>query len=301
MNLCEAVCYLCHDGEVDESDQSLRRDCACRGSDAGFVHLACLTGFAASKSMRWDGRDINEFMKPWRDCFNCHQHYQNELGIDIATEFYSFVRREYPDDTQRQVEALCSKLDALDSMFVRLQPVQKRELGVTADVILSLIGRMKEDASPLSTRYSHFEAFAYGTHGKIALDEGTEESARRAVVHLENQLEADEAIGNVDGIATAKSNIAYAKSMYEGENNNEELLTASQELYESRVSTYGEEHEYTIGVGKVYAIYLQRANRGDEARELLTKLLSTSKQVLGPHHSTTLEVELALERDTTHS
>ena len=31
----EAVCYLCLDGGVDEVDQPLRRDCACRGTDAG--------------------------------------------------------------------------------------------------------------------------------------------------------------------------------------------------------------------------------------------------------------------------
>ena len=38
----EAVCYLCLDGGADDAGQPLRRDCACRGTDAGFVHLACL-------------------------------------------------------------------------------------------------------------------------------------------------------------------------------------------------------------------------------------------------------------------
>ena len=33
----------------DNSDQPLRRDCACRGADAGFVHLACLTDYAEIK------------------------------------------------------------------------------------------------------------------------------------------------------------------------------------------------------------------------------------------------------------
>jgi hypothetical protein len=51
----EAVCYLCLDGGVDKSDQPLRRDCACRGTDAGFVHLSCLTGFASTKSMLASG------------------------------------------------------------------------------------------------------------------------------------------------------------------------------------------------------------------------------------------------------
>ena len=44
-----AVCYLCLDTGADEP---LRRDCACRGTDAGFVHLSCLTNYAATKSER---------------------------------------------------------------------------------------------------------------------------------------------------------------------------------------------------------------------------------------------------------
>jgi hypothetical protein len=97
-------------------------------------------------------------------------------------------------------------------MFERLQPVQKTEAGVTANVLLSFIDRMRE-VSPLPERYSQFEAEAYHTHGHIALAEGTEESARRAVTHFENQLEVNEAIGDTVRIATAKINIAVAKSM----------------------------------------------------------------------------------------
>ena len=47
-------------------------------------------------------------------------------------------------------------------------------------------------------------------------------------------------------------------------------------------------------IGKNYVIRLQKADRGDEARELLKKLLATSKQVLGPHHNITKSVESIL-------
>jgi hypothetical protein len=63
-------------------------------------------------------------------------------------------------------------------------------------------------------------------------DEGTEGSARRVVVHFENQLEVYKAIGDADGIATAKSNIAIAKSKYDVGNNKVEVLKANKELYE---------------------------------------------------------------------
>jgi hypothetical protein len=290
----EAVCYLCLDGGVDEADQPLRRDCACRGTDAGFVHLACLTNYAETKSKRWDGRVMKDVREPWLTCPSCHQYYQNELAVDIASKFVLFVRGQYPRDTQKQVESLDVKLCAFDSMFERLQPEQKRELGVTANVILSLIDRMKGDVSSLPMRYSEMEADAYNVHGRIASGEGTEESARRAVVHFEKQLEVYKAIDDADGIALAKGNIAAAKSKYESSNNNEELLKASQELYELRIAELGEEHYYTIIAGKNHAIDLQEANRWEEARELLMKLLATSKLVFGSDHKITKEVESML-------
>jgi hypothetical protein len=185
---------------------------------------------------------------------------------------------------------------ALGSMFERLQPRQKREYGVTANVLLSLIDRIKGDTSlPLPERYSIREANAHNVHGRIALDEGSEESARRAVIHLENQLKVNESIGDDEGAANAKANIAYAKSKYESHNNNEELLQASQKLYELRVVELGEQHVDTIDAGRSYAINLHNANRGDEAMDLLTKLLATSKQVFGPDHNITKEVASALE------
>jgi hypothetical protein len=155
---------------------------------------------------------MNEFVQPWETCIGCHQYYQNELAVDIASEFVLFVRRQYPDDTRRQVEALYLKLYALGSMLERLQPVQKREARVTANVLLSLIDRMKGDVSSLPMRYSQMESFTYNTHGRIALNEGTDESVRRAVTHFEKELEVFEAIGDVEGIAVAKQNIADAKS-----------------------------------------------------------------------------------------
>jgi hypothetical protein len=285
----ESVCYLCLDGDLDDDGQPLRRDCACRGTDAGFVHLSCLAEYAATKSRQ--ARDMIEFRKLWKECPNCHQEYQNELAVDIATKFVLFVRGQFPDDTQKQVESLHLKLRALGSMFERLRPVQKREVGVTANVLLSLIDRMKNDASLLPERYLSFQADAYNVHGLIAIFEGTDESARRAVAHFENQLEVFEAIGYTDGIVTAKNNIADAKSKYEVGNNNEEVLKVSQEVYELRIAEHGEEHEYTIMSGRKYADILQKSNRREEARELLTKLLATSKQVFGSDHNITKQVE----------
>ena len=68
----------------------------------------------------------------------------------------------------------------------------------------------------------------------------------------------------------------------------------SQEMYKLRIAEYGEGHEDTIKSGTKYALRLRKANRGDEARELLTILLATSKQVFGSDHNITKSVESML-------
>ena len=186
------------------------------------------------------------------------------------------------------------KLATLGNMFDRLQPVQKREMGVTANVILSLIDRMTRDAPPLPRRYAECEANTHTTIGRIVLNENTEESARRAAVHFQTSLELYQVIGDVEGIVNAKRNIAHAKFRFEGDRNVEaEMLKSSHELYELRVAEYGVGSELTIDAGRDYALHLFFVCRGEEGRELLAKLLATSKQVLGPHHSTTKEVKFA--------
>ena len=115
----EALCYLC----LDAGSEPLRRDWSCRGTDSGFVHLSCLTNYAASKSKQALG--MIEFVDPWRLCPNCHQEYQNELAVDVATKFVSFVRVTYPRDTRMQVEALYLKLVALMDICTRVATCAK--------------------------------------------------------------------------------------------------------------------------------------------------------------------------------
>ena len=45
-----AVCWICLDGGADDTGKPLVRDCACRGNDAGFAHMACIIKYAEKKS-----------------------------------------------------------------------------------------------------------------------------------------------------------------------------------------------------------------------------------------------------------
>ena len=67
-------------------------------------------------------------------------------------------------------------------------------------------------------------------------------------------------------------------------------------MYEVFVAKHGDEHENTIVAGKNYALRLQKADRREEARELLMKLLATSKQVFGSDHTITTDIESELKQ-----
>ena len=79
--------------------------------------------------------NVSVYLKPWRECRCCNKYYLNEFAVDIASNFDSFVRGKYPDDTQLQVEACYLKLRALYLyfMFERLtltaEQKRKREVG----------------------------------------------------------------------------------------------------------------------------------------------------------------------------
>jgi hypothetical protein len=273
---------------------AVQRNCACRGTDAGFVHLACLAKYAATRSVQ--AHNTEEFKDLWVECPSCHQQYRNELAVDIAKMFVLFVQKKYPENAQRKAWAHLVKMCALMDMIEVLQPEQKNEAKITTNELLSLLEQIKRELSPMPPLlYTQMETHAYNSHGRIALNEGTDESARRAVAHWQTSLELNDSIGNIEGIAAVKVQIAEAKSNYESGNNNEEMLKALKELYEIRVAIYGEENESTICAGGTYAHYLQKAHRGGDSRALLTKLLATSKQVFGSNHNATKGIESTLQ------
>jgi hypothetical protein len=84
----DALCYLCLDGGSMKLVSRYDATVLVKGNDAGFVYLSCLTNYAMAKNKGWVN-DMDQFIKPV--CPNCHKMYQNELAIDIATEYVSFA------------------------------------------------------------------------------------------------------------------------------------------------------------------------------------------------------------------
>ena len=72
-----ACCYLCLDGDAQSP---LVRNCACRGSDAGYVHIECLIQAARHEP------------RSWYLCSLCKQEYYGEVRLALAQAHWVSAR-----------------------------------------------------------------------------------------------------------------------------------------------------------------------------------------------------------------
>lgn len=299
-----AACYIClGEGTDEDSGEPLRRDCSCRGSDAGFSHLSCLVEYAKQKSMSWDGKYSHSFQNPWIRCFRCDQLYQNELANDMASEFVSFVGREYPGDSA--VERFKNVL-ALDNLLVRLAAKgpqldiiqgQITDAERVASRLLSLIESIHTDTiNTFDAKTRQIEAATHSNLGSIIGWGDSEENAKRAVECFEKSRDISKAAGFSRLAIAAESNILFAKSKREGNPVcSEEQVKKYRDLHELSVARNGHADFTTLDAGSNLASALWSSDHGIEAQRLLAKLAATSTRVHGPDHVYTKRIESKLE------
>jgi len=293
-------CWICHDEGTDESGESLRRDCSCRGSDSGFVHLSCLVGYIKHKTKQWDGRDFDELWKLWQECPRCKQRHQNELRVELATEFVSFVETNYSDNQGMYLIASYEKLTSLTNMTVANKnkcTQASQEANDISNKMLSIIEQIKITHDPflILIRVKYIEPRVYNCLGRIALEEGAKEGAQKALAHFEKYRDLCSASGLIDENPVAEHNISVAKEKC-GQVSMciKKKLEQSQKLYNVLVVKEGEGAINTLICGKNLAKDLYMAHRNREAERLLEKLAETSKQVHGEGHSVTKSIHSEL-------
>lgn len=284
-------CWICHEEGTDESEEPLRRDCSCRGSDSGFAHLSCLIENAKHRTKQWDGRDFDKLWKLWQECPGCKQRYQNELRVELATEFVSFVETNYSDNQRIYVTALYEKLLSLTNI-VNLNNSARQEAKQSANKILSLVEQMKAKQDPLLNKVQLIEPKVYNCLGRIALKEATKDSFKEALSHFEKNRDLSILLGLSIEVAVAECNIIIAKELCGEIISIEKKVDLSQKLYDMRLKLNGEGALNTLDIGTILARDLMKADRLAEAESLLLKLATVSKRVHGSDHDMTKTIDL---------
>lgn len=291
------ICYTCHEPGPDAGGEPLRRDCACRGEDAGFVHLSCLAVYAAYMSR--NAETLSGFTTACERCSICKQRFRGRFANNMAIELGTVMEQEYQDDTpsnsRRQVVALGVWLSALEWLPRRLTLAQQDDIMVLANHILSSISRMRERGFRVGTCVSKVEAQAFGMMGRVTLCGESRGYAMTACRLFESQLRASGTILDARGVAQAQDNILEAMTHGDYDScTNSGWVRIRRRIYNLRVIRLGVGDESTIRAGIDYAHRLQLDDQWGEAQELLEELKVTSRERLGRVHPATVEINRML-------
>ena len=173
------------------SVSKIRRDCSCRGSSSGYAHISCIVTMAQKKSRAWDGEVFYEYIKWWTECQICYQDFRNDLAVDLANEFVSFVdqiRQNFLREQKQQahIEALHVQHTALlDKNDEATDEHTEEEARVIANKLISIVRDMERKFPKISDSVYAFEADAYSCLGNIALRDGTVECSKEALGYFE--------------------------------------------------------------------------------------------------------------------
>jgi hypothetical protein len=144
---------------ADEGGKPLVRDCSCRGDNAGFAHLSCITKYAEQKSkLAATKMDLPAFSRSWRECPNCKQPYQNQISLDLSSNFVSFAEANYDNSGKCIIGSQLTndKVNLMDALRFRAitllsHAVLHEQSGVEVECImllekiLSMVDQMKKD------------------------------------------------------------------------------------------------------------------------------------------------------------
>ena len=294
-----AVCWICLEGGSDDTGKPLVRDCACRGSDAGFAHMSCIIKYAQKKCEQASIDDISEFITPWRTCPTYLQSYQNDLAIRIADEFVSFAKKSYGYPGNELVEKVKVMVALRQQINSNLSATSGRETMDAKDKIENLIHKLlamvvqaKEEHSmggwalmtPTSDEFqmytyicATFEAFGYHNLAQLCTLDKSQASMETEIGYYTRARVLYNLAGDKARSKHMTDNIDRIRAESGGDEGRN--LKVLKSMYQSRLESAGQNAEETILLGYNYAISLKRAYHTIKAERLLTKLVATSRQV----------------------
>ena len=284
------VCYICLDNGPDESGQPIRRDCSCRGSDCGFAHISCLAKFAEQKTEEWDGYSVGDLSEPWVMCPCCLQPHQNELAVDLANVFVSYVVKKHSSDLLLYLYALDHLLCALVARSVNGIQTKVESIRI-ANKMLFVIRKLKTDRRyRFDLCITIIESSVYNRLGQIALVEDLD-GYKKAIKYFEKCRDLANAVHYSEGVAIANNNIIGTKKVYRKDFSSDEYLKQALAFYQLQIDVSGQDSIDTIKAALNVAIALKGTNQRRQAEELLSKLIEISERVHGGEHNITKLIE----------
>jgi hypothetical protein len=240
---------LCEGGDDDDGEETLVRDCSCRGESAGYAHKSCIIQFATMKSTETSAKnhtpqfDMPTFERAWHTCPNCNQQYQNQLRLDIASAYLVFAESTYghPDnngdlDKRKIMNALKVNIDSIlesytGSKLMRaevMKPAHRIQGENLLNKLLSMTLQVKNNTHIASWRHMPkasyeyqeykkfsraYEAYSYERLGTFYGIDNTKESLGIAIKHWQKALVIFKLIGCESESNFTANQIAKARDL----------------------------------------------------------------------------------------
>ena len=260
----DATCYICLEGEDD--GEKLMRGCACRGDNAGFVHLECLKEYATSNE---DSVDDESVTNSYGVCINCRQPFNGALRLHMRRSFWRRHKNGHDYRLRRfavQFLADClldyGEVDTTDHLYNELRKIGGHGLVIRrhrADMMIKN-GHKLEGLQLL----------------RAMVPEAKEDSAMMYFQTL----------------------FSLADVLYELERNDEAFETATDAVAIAE-ETFGLESPNTLIVKVMYASICSDLGYIDKMGELVLDNLAIATQTFGPDHSLTQKLKSILDQCTT--
>ena len=309
-----AVCWICLEGGGGADDttggrEPLVRNCACRGSDAGFGHLSCIIKYAEQKCEQATTLFDEQYVSPWEKCPICKKGYQHDVAISLSDAFVSYAERTYDhpgnklEDKVKVMEALRLQIITIRNDILILPENFTHDrvrcaMNIPVRKLLGIVDRAKVDhnmegwvhmdpSTPEFQRYRYisdtFQAFGYWCLGQFYALDKTEESRNTEIGFYVQARDIHNSVGSKEKANSISDLIRLTMAKYEG-GNEAESLKSSKKFYHDALRNFGGESESTLSIGISYASHLASANHSIEAERLATKFVDTTHQVYGQEH-----------------
>ena len=287
-----AVCWICLEGGADDAGKPIVRDCACRGSDAGFAHVSCIIKYAEQKSVQVQAEPdfLVNFDMPWKDCSICKQEYQNDLALHLAEAFVSFAERTYDYPGSYLTDKMKIMKALMNSVRLGIKLPIRKMMGMADRAIYEhgMEGWVHMDPStPEFQDYrivSSFKAFGYVCLGEKYQLDTNKENESIEIGYYDKARDIFNSVGMELQSTHMSETIRNAMAKYKGGLTHERLVEFTNKQYHFALRHYGEKAEQTIEIGLSFAQNLLSANRSIKAERLATKFAGTSLKIFGQQH-----------------
>lgn len=287
-----STCWICLD-EEGPNGEPLLRNCSCRGADAGYAHVVCITQYAKSKSVaaysnltnaiaKGAGLDptdvLHKYRTFWTRCPNCDQYYEGRMSLEIAEEFVQNTSSFHETDFRRilaQMTLACVYFRSQQCDVAR--PIFRALLRIVqSETNLGLHGSLNRMVYP----FLEHEIC-------MTLSELEATCGRYADAHdvLTTYLgRASNIFGPMLDMMRSKAD--YYKSMASGQSDTKSAVEAARKELEIAKGG-GEDRIFTLQCTKDLVKALTEDGQNDEAIRLGKDLVQRAERVLGKDHEST--------------